>query len=422
MSHDDAETVRRPEGHGPAHDARLSAARWYEPGRREVSHAYDARAAPIFSLAVVDVLARTLPEEPAVLVELGCGPGRALAAAGRRFPRAHLLGLDPDPDAVHAAAQVIGRRGVALPRCAEDLRAVLDEQDVPGVDAAVVTLTVALWSDPDISLLTAASALNPGGVMVVLDLLSPDSDAEEESWSQLGRTPEERAYLADQARAWLPLGRFSAIRDRLAELGFSAQLRVGPVSQVTACCTWPLQSASPDPNPIDDHGPDAASAVLLVVQRPQECPTLENMVEEDATASTLSPRIPQDDTARTRVVDPRVSSGRLPGGDLDNMLSPRECQVLQGASDGQTNRCLARALGVREATVKTYWQRIFTKLGIRDRTAAVARAMALRLITGPLPFALAPGHGPRVPPSREQTLAATGSRRPPSRETWSERP
>lgn len=57
-------------------------------------------------------------------------------------------------------------------------------------------------------------------------------------------------------------------------------------------------------------------------------------------------------------------------------LSSREIQVLQRAADGQTNSRIARALSLSEATVKTYWQRIFKKLKVHDRTMAVTTAIA----------------------------------------------
>jgi DNA-binding NarL/FixJ family response regulator len=62
-------------------------------------------------------------------------------------------------------------------------------------------------------------------------------------------------------------------------------------------------------------------------------------------------------------------------------LSSREIQVLQRAADGQTNSRIARALSLSEATVKTYWQRIFKKLKVHDRTMAVTTAIAQGSLT-----------------------------------------
>lgn len=64
-------------------------------------------------------------------------------------------------------------------------------------------------------------------------------------------------------------------------------------------------------------------------------------------------------------------------------LSPREQQVLTLVAAGTTNRGIAARLNVTEATVKTYLTRIFTKLDVGDRTAAVTTALAQQLITLP---------------------------------------
>jgi DNA-binding NarL/FixJ family response regulator len=57
-------------------------------------------------------------------------------------------------------------------------------------------------------------------------------------------------------------------------------------------------------------------------------------------------------------------------------LSAREMEVLVQVAAGRTNAEIGRALYISEATVKTHLVRIFTKLGVDDRTAAVTTAMA----------------------------------------------
>lgn len=68
-------------------------------------------------------------------------------------------------------------------------------------------------------------------------------------------------------------------------------------------------------------------------------------------------------------------------GTTPEPLSARERQVLTLAAQGATNRRIATALDVAEATVKTYFARIFAKLDVGDRTAAVAAALDRQLIT-----------------------------------------
>ncbi|MEC3979566.1 response regulator transcription factor [Amycolatopsis sp. H20-H5] len=62
-------------------------------------------------------------------------------------------------------------------------------------------------------------------------------------------------------------------------------------------------------------------------------------------------------------------------------LSAREIEVLRLVGTGSTNADIGRALHISEATVKTHLLRVFTKLGVSDRTAAVTTAMSLNLFT-----------------------------------------
>jgi DNA-binding NarL/FixJ family response regulator len=55
-------------------------------------------------------------------------------------------------------------------------------------------------------------------------------------------------------------------------------------------------------------------------------------------------------------------------------LTPREAEVLRLIADGRSNREIARALFVSEATVKTHVNRIFAKTGSRDRAQAIRYA------------------------------------------------
>jgi DNA-binding NarL/FixJ family response regulator len=58
-------------------------------------------------------------------------------------------------------------------------------------------------------------------------------------------------------------------------------------------------------------------------------------------------------------------------GPADDDLTPREAEVLRLIAAGKSNREIARALFVSEATVKTHVNRIFAKTGSRDRGQAV---------------------------------------------------
>ena len=77
------------------------------------------------------------------------------------------------------------------------------------------------------------------------------------------------------------------------------------------------------------------------------------------------------------------SPGRSTSGDRPNgPLTFRERQVLSVASEGLTSREIADRLGVRERTVTTHLSRIYGKLGVRSRVAALRAATTAGLISG----------------------------------------
>ena len=59
-------------------------------------------------------------------------------------------------------------------------------------------------------------------------------------------------------------------------------------------------------------------------------------------------------------------------------LTGREREVLQWLSGGKTDRDIADILGISPRTVHKHLQRIYEKLGVETRTAAVARALGYR--------------------------------------------
>jgi DNA-binding NarL/FixJ family response regulator len=61
-------------------------------------------------------------------------------------------------------------------------------------------------------------------------------------------------------------------------------------------------------------------------------------------------------------------------------LTPRETEVLRLMAAAYTNREIAEALGTAEGTVKIHVSNILAKLGSRDRTEAVLRALEGRIL------------------------------------------
>lgn len=107
-----------------------------------------------------------------------------------------------------------------------------------------------------------------------------------------------------------------------------------------------------------------ASGYMLKDAPPRE---IKAAVHSAATgANALSPQI------ASRLVQ-RIQSP-LP------QLSARELEILELLAQGKSNRELATQLYISEATVKTHLVHIFDKLGVENRTAAIATAMEKRII------------------------------------------
>lgn len=70
-----------------------------------------------------------------------------------------------------------------------------------------------------------------------------------------------------------------------------------------------------------------------------------------------------------------IRSGPSPAHPRPAPLTERELEVLRLVASGYSNRQIAEALFLAEGTVKNHLSAILTKLGARDRTNAVLRAL-----------------------------------------------
>jgi DNA-binding CsgD family transcriptional regulator len=61
-------------------------------------------------------------------------------------------------------------------------------------------------------------------------------------------------------------------------------------------------------------------------------------------------------------------------------LTPRECEILDLLASGQSNKELARTLGVSPNTIKTHLANLFAKLQVDRRVKAIEQARFLSLI------------------------------------------
>jgi len=106
-------------------------------------------------------------------------------------------------------------------------------------------------------------------------------------------------------------------------------------------------------------------------------------VSKDAEEQEISDAIVAVAAGRS-VLSPALQSGVL---DLirdrargATQLSVRERELLQLAADGLTTAEIAKRLYLSPNTVKTYWQRLYEKLGSRDRASALAEALRRGLV------------------------------------------
>ncbi len=61
-------------------------------------------------------------------------------------------------------------------------------------------------------------------------------------------------------------------------------------------------------------------------------------------------------------------------------ISDRELEVLEALAQGQSNKEIARTLGISPNTIKTHVAHLFEKLAVDRRVLAIEKAKSLRLI------------------------------------------
>jgi DNA-binding NarL/FixJ family response regulator len=103
-----------------------------------------------------------------------------------------------------------------------------------------------------------------------------------------------------------------------------------------------------------------AGAVGYVLKDSEPASLLEAIRAVARGLSPLDPRVARMVLDGRRSTAPAVSSE----------LTDREQEVLALVGRGQANKQIARALGIRESTVKAHLTSVFQRIGVRDRTSA----------------------------------------------------
>ena len=123
---------------------------------------------------------------------------------------------------------------------------------------------------------------------------------------------------------------------------------------------------------------EAASARVIMLTTFEGDVEVQRALAAGARGYMLKTSAPEDLLAGIRA----VHAGRkyIPADIASNLaqsmgsesLSPREIEVLRELAEGHRNRDIGVNLSISEETVKGHVQRIFEKLGAKDRTQAVA--------------------------------------------------
>lgn len=134
-------------------------------------------------------------------------------------------------------------------------------------------------------------------------------------------------------------------------------------------------------------GTPGAPHVLIVTTYDTDADTLP-AIEAGATGYLLKDAPPEELAAAVRtaaagrttlapaVADRLMNRLRVPG----TTLTKRETEVLTLVADGLSNQAIGRRLYLTEGTIKSHLARIYTKLAVDSRTAAIASAAQLGLI------------------------------------------
>lgn len=110
----------------------------------------------------------------------------------------------------------------------------------------------------------------------------------------------------------------------------------------------------------------------------------DGVIEKDATFKEIEDAILRV-AGGERVLSPRLTAAVMAGvrerrDQPAVVLSDRELEILDGLSRGLTAPAIAEDLGLSVSTIKAALQRLYEKLGVSDRAAAVAEAMRRQLI------------------------------------------
>lgn len=137
---------------------------------RLTRHVYDATRKPYLLGRDRMIACLEIPPGGSVL-EMGCGTGRNLVAAGRRHPDAHLYGFDISGEMLKTARRNVERSGLDI-RLAEGDACIFDPEATFGVvrfDRVYFSYTLSMIPDWKTALAHGLTLVKDGGRLSVVD-------------------------------------------------------------------------------------------------------------------------------------------------------------------------------------------------------------------------------------------------------------
>jgi S-adenosylmethionine-diacylgycerolhomoserine-N-methlytransferase len=161
------------------------------------------------------MIARMEPPPNGTVLELGCGTGRNIVLAARRYPEARFLGLDISTAMLDTAAAALAREGIAsCVKLAQGDATAFDMNELFGlqrVDRVFISYSLSMIPQWEGAVAAALTALRPGGSLHIVDF---------------GRQEHLPRWFKRMLRAWLSRFHVSP-RDSMREVLESACQRSG---------------------------------------------------------------------------------------------------------------------------------------------------------------------------------------------------
>ena len=139
---------------------------------RRQRHIYDGTRR-YYLLGRDRLIANLKPEAGANVLEIGCGTGRNLVLAARRFPAARWFGIDVSTEMLTSAITAIARRGLASRiKVAHGDATAFDPEllfGIPSFDHIMISYSLSMIPNWTGVLEAAISRLKPGGRLHIVD-------------------------------------------------------------------------------------------------------------------------------------------------------------------------------------------------------------------------------------------------------------